>query len=102
MPMKREDHETLLNELLNGEIEHSRKTEILQQLREDHTTTHSEFTVLSSTSEKLQRDNNDLIVSNSKLFRQAGIVGTPQEPEQKKKELSETITIEAIERGEVN
>lgn len=97
--MDREKHEELLNELLAGEIERSRMTEILQELRADHVTGHEEMGELTKKSDKLQRDNDDLIISNSKLFRQLGTVGTPEEEEVEKKELSETITIEDLEGG---
>lgn len=99
MVMKREDHEALLNELLNTELEHSRRTEILQQLRVDHSNTHSEYEELSSTKSRLEKDNADLIVSNSKLFRQLGVVGTPEEPKEEQKEFSQTVTIESLEKG---
>lgn len=97
--MSRDDHEALLNELLNTEIEHSRRTEILQQLRTDHVTGHADFEDISKTNKKLQTDNADLIVSNSKLFRQVGVVGTGKEEEFEEEEKSKTITIEDLERG---
>jgi hypothetical protein len=97
--MSRDDHETLLNELMNPELEHSRRTEILQQLRVDRSTVHAEFDELNKNNSKLKTDNQDLIVSNSKLFRQIGVVGTEKEQEEEKKDFSETITLEQIERG---
>jgi hypothetical protein len=98
--MNREEHETLLTELLNPEIEHSRRTDILQQLRVDHVTGHSDYEEITKTATKLQRDNDDLIVSNSKLFRQIGIGGSEEKKEEEKqKEFSETITLEALEKG---
>lgn len=98
MPMSREDHEKLLNELLVGDLEHSRRTEILQQLRGDYATVITDFNKITETNKKLQTDNDDLIVSNSKLFREIGLVGTQQEEEIKEKEFSETVTIEALEK----
>lgn len=97
--MNRDDHENLLNELMNPEIEHTRRTEILQQLRVDHATGHNDYEQINRSAEKLKADNQDLIVSNSKLFRQIGVVGTEKEVEEEKKDFSETITIEQIERG---
>jgi hypothetical protein len=97
--MKRDEHENLLNELLNPEIEHSRRTEILQLLRVDHSTGHADYDEINRSNEKLKTDNQDLIVSNSKLFRQIGVVGTEKEKEEEKKDFSETVTIEQIERG---
>jgi len=99
MPMKREDHETLLNELLSPELEQSRRTEILQALRVDHVTAHSEYDDLSKNNKKLTTDNEDLIISNSKLFRQLGVVGGEEKKEVKEKEFSETVTIESLEKG---
>lgn len=98
--MSREDHENLLNELLGGDIEHSRRTEILQQLRINHSTAHEEIETFSSNNAKLQADNEDLVVSNSKLFRQLGVVGGNQEHQKKEeqKTVSESITLEALEK----
>jgi Phi29 scaffolding protein len=99
--MSREEHENLLNELLNPELEVSRRTEILQQIRVDHVTGHSDYEEITKTSSKLQRDNDDLIISNSKLFRQLGTVGGNEEQKQQEqvKEFSETVTLEALEKG---
>jgi hypothetical protein len=99
--MSREEHEGLLNELLNPELEVSRRTEILQQIRVDHVTGHSDYEEITKTSTKLQRDNDDLIISNSKLFRQLGTVGgnEEQKQEEKVKEFSETVTLEALEKN---
>jgi hypothetical protein len=98
MPMAREEYETLLNELLTPELETSRRTDILQTLRVDYTGVQNDFESLTKTNEKYQRDNDDLIVSNSKLFRQLGTVGTPEEPKAVQKEFSETITLEELEK----
>jgi Phi29 scaffolding protein len=99
--MERDRHEALLNELLNRELDMSRLTEILTDLRADHVTAHGEFEEVTKTSAKLQRDNDDLIISNSKLFRQLGTVGgnEEQKQEEKVKEFSETVTLESLEKG---
>jgi len=98
MPMTRDEHELLLNDLNNPETDHTRRTEILQGLRTDYTSVHTDFDELTTTGEKLQKDNNDLIVSNSKLFRQVGIVGNEEkENEVDEKEFSETVSIEKFE-----
>lgn len=100
MPMKREEHEALLNELLNAELEQSRRTEILQKLRVDHVTAHTEVEDLTTNNNRLQKHNDDLIVSNSQLFRELGYVGENKKPEEvEQKEFSETISIEELERG---
>lgn len=99
MPMDREKYEDLLSELLTPELEHSRKTEILQELRADYSGVLTDFDEFSKTTQRLQKDNEDLIISNSKLFRQAGIVGNEDKIEEiKEKEFSETITLEALEK----
>jgi hypothetical protein len=52
--------------------------------------------VLSNEKEKLSKDNSDLVIANSKLFRQTGVV--KDEPKKDEaKEFSKSITIEALE-----
>jgi Ulp1 family protease len=100
MTFKREEHEDLLSELLTPELEHSRKTEILSKLRDNYTEFTTTYESLSKTKEKLERDNADLVISNSKLFRQTGVYGEPvHKQEDQVKEFSETITIEQLEKG---
>jgi len=96
MPMDRDRHEEILNELLNPEIETSTRTQLLQELRVDYGSVLTDFDTIGKTNEKLQADNSDLIVSNSKLFRQIGISGTEKEEEVEKKEFSETVTLESL------
>lgn len=96
-PMERESHESLLNELLTPDLETSRKTDILQQLRADYSNVLGDFDSITKNNEKLQADNSDLIISNSKLFRSQGIVGGEQKKEVESKEFSETVTIEQLE-----
>lgn len=100
MPMSKEEHESLLNELLGADIEQSRRTEILQQLRVDYGTVHADFDNLTTTNQKLQANNDDLIVSNSQLFRQLGVVGGNAElqKQEEQKTFSETVTLEALEK----
>lgn len=96
--MEKEKHEELLNELLSADLENSRKTEILQELRADNTEMLENAETLTSSNEKLQKDNDDLVLSNSKLFRQMGIVGNEnKEKEEEQKEYSETVTLEELE-----
>lgn len=102
MRINRDDHEALLNELLTPDLEHSRKTEILTQLRAHDVTFNSEYEQLNTKATKLETDNADLIVSNSKLFRQIGVVGTEKEKDVEEKEFSETITLEQLEKGSAN
>lgn len=100
MPMSKEEHEALLNELLVADLEHARRTEILQQLRMDYGTVHADFNVLTDANKNLQKNNDDLIVSNSQLFRQLGVVGenTEKKQEEVQKNFSETVTLELLEK----
>ena len=94
-----EEHDELLAELLVPDLEQARKTEILQELRTDFREERQTAEELAATNAKLKSNNDDLVISNSKLFRQAGIVGGGEPPEEKKKQaLSETITIEELEK----
>lgn len=94
--MEREKHEAILNELLNPEIDQSRRTELLQELRVDYGSVITDYTELKQSNEKLQADNSDLVVSNSKLFRQIGLTDTNEKEEVKEKEFSETVTLESL------
>lgn len=101
MPMEREKHEELLIELNNPEIDHTRRTDILQKLRTDYISVVTDFTDLTTNVDKLKKDNDDLIVSNSKLFRQVGISGDEKlEEKESQKDFSESITIEDFEKVE--
>lgn len=93
----REKHEELLNQLLDPELEQSQRTEILQELRVNYNSATESYNELVKNNERLQKDNDDLIVSNSKLFRQAGIVGKEEEEKVEQKEFSETVTLEQLE-----
>jgi mRNA degradation ribonuclease J1/J2 len=93
MPMEREAYEAILNDLLNPELEQSRRTELLQNLRVDYGTVISEHEEHTGKIKKLSEDNSDLVVSNSKLFRQIGLTNKEDKKEEAKKEFSETITI---------
>jgi len=99
MPMDREKHEQLLEELLTPDIEHSRKTEILQALRADYVKVLEDDANNKKELERLQKDNADLVLSNSKLFRQAGILNEEDEEKVEEKEFSETVTLSDLERN---
>jgi metal-responsive CopG/Arc/MetJ family transcriptional regulator len=102
MPMERDKHEEILTQLLNPELEQSTRTELLQSLRADYSTVISDHTSLSENVSKLQANNDDLIVSNSKLFREIGITGNDkQEKEVEQKEFSETVTLEELGKGDL-
>lgn len=96
--MERDAHEAILADLLNPETEHSRRTELLQQLRTDYDGVLNEYTEHTTKLKKLSDDNADLILSNSKLFRQIGVTGQAEEKEVEKKEFSETVRISDFEK----
>lgn len=99
MPLiEREQFEEILNKL-HGEIEHSEKTDLLQQLRAAQSNAYTEFEDINTQLNKVKDDNNDLLLSNSKLFRQLEITKPTPPQEVQKKEFSETITIEQLEKG---
>ena len=98
MPMSREEYENMLNELNNPELEHSKRTELLQNLRVDYANVIEETTNYEKRMKELEKDNQDLLMSNSKLFRQVGIQGDPElEKKEEQKTFSETITIDQLE-----
>lgn len=98
--MEREEHENLLNELNSPDLEASRRTEILTALRNDYNDVIVNHEEITTVNKKLEATNNDLVVANSKLFRQAGIMGNEEmEQKEEQKEFSETITISEIERN---
>lgn len=100
MPMTKEEHEALLEKLLNPDLEHSERTDILQQLRGDYTEVLTEYSQLTETTEKLKAKNDDLIVANSKLFRQVGVEGQSEEKKKEEEQLtfSQTVTLESFEK----
>lgn len=101
MRLSREDRETILNDLLGAEIDHATKSEHLQKLRLALDTSDVEIEDFTKKTEKMSGEINDLVISNSKLFRQLGTEsGTQQQKEESKiKQFSETVTIEGLEKG---
>jgi Phi29 scaffolding protein len=94
----KERHEEILGELLNPELEQSKRTELLTELRGAHNSAHEYVGTLDETNKTLKKNNDDLILANSQLFRSQGITpDSKQEKEEKKKEFSETITLSQIE-----
>ncbi|HSW76032.1 MAG TPA: gp7 family phage scaffolding protein [Candidatus Saccharimonadales bacterium] len=97
MPLSHEDHENLLNELNNPELDVVRRTEVLQLMRTNFGETSSVLEDSQTLIQKNQQMINDLTLANSKLFRQIGI---EQDQNQKQKEdaktRSETITLESL------
>lgn len=96
MPMEHEKYEALMNELNNPDLEHARRTDILQELRADYTSVHTDFETLTKTNEDFKKKNDDLVHANSKLFRQAGFLDREdreKQQEEEQKSFSETVTL---------
>jgi len=72
---------------------------LLQQLRVQQATDLTDFETLTTNNTKLQSDNADLVISNSKLFRQIGVTDKQEGKKVEEKEFSETVTLESLERG---
>lgn len=99
MPLNREDYENLLSELLNPELDAARKTDIVTSLRDDKTETTTEYETVTVNAQKLKQDNEALVIANSKLFRQTGILRDKEDPKEEKKEFSQTIKLSDIEKN---
>lgn len=99
MPMSREEYEELLGKLNNAELSHSDRTEILQTLRADYSNVIGDHEKMNADLEKIQKDNADLVLSNSKLFREVGLKSDPQNTEPDEKEFSETVTLSQLLEG---
>lgn len=102
-PMDRESYESLLNELNNPELEHSRRAEVLQELRSDYSQVHHDFNEKEEKLNHYQKDNEDLVKANSKLFRNLGYNeeggNDPVQQRDEKQQFSESITISDIEKN---
>lgn len=97
-----DEHQELLNELAGEEpIERSRLVEIAGNLRDNYAETTKSFEENTSKLDGLQKENYDLVVSNSQMFRQLGSQNSSEESKKKEQEksFSESITIEDVERN---
>jgi len=97
-PIPAEQLESLLSELLKEDLEVSRKTEILHEFRVANTQDHQDFEKLNKNLETLKTQKEDLVVSNSMLFRKLGIEEAKGDDKQKieEKTFSETVTLEDL------
>lgn len=102
MPLPKDKHEEILGKLLNPELQQSERTDLLQELRVDYGAVLADHEDHTNKLKKLSEDNSDLVLANSKLFRQVGRDNEDDKKEDEKKSFSETITIEKIERGSAN
>lgn len=96
MPMSRDDHEKILVELNSPDLEHSKRTEYLQSLRQDYNVVLVDDEKHKASIDNLKKDNDDLVLSNSKLFRQLKVEEPKEKEIEQKKTFSETITIEKL------
>lgn len=95
--MERDAHEALLTELLNPELDQSRRTEILSDLRNDYTGVITEHGELSTKLADSDAKRNDLLQANAKLFLQVGVQNDPtKQKEEEEKTKAETISINDI------
>jgi regulator of replication initiation timing len=101
MPLAKDKHEEILGKLLNPELPQSERTDLLQELRVDYGAVLADHEDHTTKIKTLSETNTDLVVANSKLFRQIGRDNEDDKKEDDKKSFSESITIEKIERGNV-
>lgn len=96
MVMKISEHEEHLNGILNVVTDGEQRAiivEHLEALRSDYGSTVEEVNSLNEQNEKFKNENEALVISNSKLFREKAIVQDEQEDEES---LDETITLESL------
>lgn len=98
MPMKPEEHEEILNTLLNPELEQSQRTELLGKLRADYGSVITDHRAMSDEVGKLSKEKEDLLITNSQLFRERGVAQYPKEDQKKleEKERAESIKVDDI------
>lgn len=97
MPMKPEEHEEILNTLLNPELEQSDRTELLNKLRADYGSVITDHRDMTGNLEKLNKEKENLLITNSQLFRERGIAQYPDDKKEvKDKEIAETIKVSDI------
>lgn len=101
MPMEYEKFEGYVNELLDPELDHARKTEILTDIKTSHS---NDIKVDSEKDQKiadLDKKRLDLLDANSKLFRQIPTSHEQTDLEKQKQvqsERSKTLTISDLEK----
>lgn len=96
--LSREEHENLINELMGDEVTHTRKAEILQELRSDNVDSHETHKSLTQERDSLKSERDDLSLSNSRLFRQIGVDDDKDDFKKKEEQrsFSETVTLESL------
>jgi hypothetical protein len=99
MPMERDKHEEILGKLLQPDLSQTDRTELLQSLRVDYNSVIDDHKTLTESNAKFKSDNDDLVVANSKLFRERGFTSNEDKKKEDAKSFSETVTIEQMEKG---
>lgn len=99
MPMSRDEYEERLSKLNNPELTHTERTELLQELRADYSSVLDDHQAFESNISKLEKDNQDLLMSNSKLFRMTAIDKKDDDNPEDDKDFSENVTLESLLEG---
>lgn len=95
-----EEYEERVNKLLNPELSHADRTEILTEMKQDYGTVLTDLDDFNSKVEDLETKRQDLLEANSKLFRQLPSnyqKDEKQEKEEQEEERAKTITISELE-----
>lgn len=71
--MTLDDYNARLDELNNPETSHERRADVMLEIREAYSNTFEGHTNLTETNTKLQAENKDLLLTNSKYFRMLGV-----------------------------
>lgn len=96
MPMDSTRFEEIMEKLNNPELELPEKSELLQELRNDHTKTWEEHNTNTAENSKLKKEKEDLLLTNSRYFNQLSTLNNNEEQSQEEQQqtLSESITID--------
>ncbi|HAY6439043.1 TPA: gp7 family phage scaffolding protein [Enterococcus faecium] len=94
--MEIKEHEAILNGILESVTDGEARSKIvehLEALREDYGAITEDLTTANSTLDKLKKDNEALVISNSKLFRERANV---EQPENNEPETDQNITLDDL------
>lgn len=99
--LKPEQHEEMLTELLGGELEESRKAEIVLSLREDRASFEKTSSEIQSNIEKLKSKNESLIEANVNYFNKLSAQERDFDgyKEKQKEEKKKTVTLSDLLAG---
>lgn len=91
------EHEEHLNAILESITDGEQRANVIEHfetIRADYGSTIEEYKGLTSKVDKLQKDHDSLVVSNSKLFRERAVI--PDDEKQEEQEVDENITLESL------